>query len=330
MNQDKRPTIIDVARLAHVHPSTASRALRGEGKVRPETVALIRAAAARLGYVPDPVARAFQSGARRPDVVAVVVDGPSFGELSRKAQAFWFSLGMRLMGDLSDHGMWVVQTTAASVESLSQLSVDLFVVLSITQPAALPPGARQIVERGQPTEHAAAAMGHDFAAITRQVCDLLRRRGSRQVALLPLSDHDSISSAAESGYRRWCSAGGWDPIVLEPSGDTEGTRAIAAAAADAGVDGIFCLGGEVQAVFDGIRSTGRSCPDDVQVMAIGNGVLEPLFDPPASAVFLDGDGCGRAIADLAQRVLEGGEFETVDLPWRIVERASTRPVGSQE
>lgn len=56
-----RVTLQDVAREAEVSPITASRALRGERGVAPELVARVRSAVERLGYVPDPAARALAS-----------------------------------------------------------------------------------------------------------------------------------------------------------------------------------------------------------------------------------------------------------------------------
>ena len=51
----------DVAGVAGVSPITVSRALRGERAVDPGLVARVKAAADRLGYVPDPAARALAS-----------------------------------------------------------------------------------------------------------------------------------------------------------------------------------------------------------------------------------------------------------------------------
>lgn len=56
-----RITLADVALAAGVSPITVSRALRGERAVDPELVARVRAAVDRLGYVPDPAARALAS-----------------------------------------------------------------------------------------------------------------------------------------------------------------------------------------------------------------------------------------------------------------------------
>ena len=56
-----RLTLADVAQAAGVSPITVSRALRGERAVDPGLVARVQAAAQRLGYVPDPAARALAS-----------------------------------------------------------------------------------------------------------------------------------------------------------------------------------------------------------------------------------------------------------------------------
>jgi LacI family gluconate utilization system Gnt-I transcriptional repressor len=56
-----RVTLADVAQAAGVSPITVSRALRGERAVDPELVARVQAAATKLGYVPDPAARALAS-----------------------------------------------------------------------------------------------------------------------------------------------------------------------------------------------------------------------------------------------------------------------------
>ncbi len=56
-----RVTLADVAQAAGVSPITVSRALRGERAVDPELVARVQTAAAKLGYVPDPAARALAS-----------------------------------------------------------------------------------------------------------------------------------------------------------------------------------------------------------------------------------------------------------------------------
>ncbi|MBV8618504.1 MAG: LacI family DNA-binding transcriptional regulator [Curvibacter sp.] len=66
-----RATLADVARLAEVSPMTASRALRADASVDPLLAERVRQAATKLGYVPDPAARALAS--QRSSHIAVLI-----------------------------------------------------------------------------------------------------------------------------------------------------------------------------------------------------------------------------------------------------------------
>lgn len=66
-----RPTLAEVARLSGVSPITASRALRGVSTVAPPLVEKVLAAAASLGYIANPAARALAS-ARSHSVVVLI------------------------------------------------------------------------------------------------------------------------------------------------------------------------------------------------------------------------------------------------------------------
>ena len=66
-----RVTLSDVAQSAGVSPSTVSRALRGERAVDPALIARVQAVSSKLGYVPDPAARALAS--QRSNHVAILI-----------------------------------------------------------------------------------------------------------------------------------------------------------------------------------------------------------------------------------------------------------------
>lgn len=66
-----RVTLSEVAAEAGVSPITVSRALRGERAVGPRLIEQVQTAVARLGYVPDPAARALAS--KRSDHVAILI-----------------------------------------------------------------------------------------------------------------------------------------------------------------------------------------------------------------------------------------------------------------
>ena len=93
-----RVTLSDVARAAGVSPSTASRALRRERAVDPALIERVQQATERLGYVPDPAARALAS--QRSDHVAILIPLLSnnlFVDLLEAAQARFRQAGFQTL-----------------------------------------------------------------------------------------------------------------------------------------------------------------------------------------------------------------------------------------
>src|ERR1700749_5280931 len=75
----KRATIRDVAADAGVSIGTASKALNGQGRLRPETRERVAEAARRLGFAPNPLAQALLAG---PTYTVGVIPTDSFGRFS--------------------------------------------------------------------------------------------------------------------------------------------------------------------------------------------------------------------------------------------------------
>jgi LacI family gluconate utilization system Gnt-I transcriptional repressor len=95
-----RITLSDVARAAGVSPSTVSRALRGERAVDPALIERVQAVSDKLGYVPDPAARALAS--QRSDHVGILIpllSNALFVDLLDAAQTSFRAAGYQtLMG----------------------------------------------------------------------------------------------------------------------------------------------------------------------------------------------------------------------------------------
>ncbi len=94
-----RPTLRDVARKAGVSAATASRALRGLGKVRADTRERVARAAADLGYVPDPdlgaVARCRHRGRTRHSSLGIAVVVSELPARSRPVERYILGLTRR-------------------------------------------------------------------------------------------------------------------------------------------------------------------------------------------------------------------------------------------
>jgi LacI family transcriptional regulator len=90
--------LVDIARAAGVSRSTASRALRGEGRVSPETVERVKRVAQSLGYVPDLRASALASKSLNTVGIMLRASERSFyGEIAARIQSGLERRGMDLI-----------------------------------------------------------------------------------------------------------------------------------------------------------------------------------------------------------------------------------------
>jgi LacI family gluconate utilization system Gnt-I transcriptional repressor len=197
-----RVTLDDVAAVAHVSPITASRALRGQANVSPELAARVQEAARKLGYVPDPAARALASA--RSTLVPVLVpalDSRVFVELLEAVHRSLRAAGFQpLIG--------VTHDDAAEEEQL--LRTDLLhrpaglIVTGLERSAA----ARALLEAsGLPCVHVldAPAGGHGVGwsqeAAGHAVTQHLLERGRKRIAFIAARPGLQVQQRAE-GYRR--------------------------------------------------------------------------------------------------------------------------------
>jgi LacI family transcriptional regulator len=119
-----RPTLIDVAKAADVHASTASRALNPEtrGVVSDTTVSRVLAAAKELGYRPHPLARGLRTD--KTLTVGIVVpdlENPLFPPLVRGAEAALGAEGYTLLIGNTDNEQ---EHTEAVISTLVDRRVD--------------------------------------------------------------------------------------------------------------------------------------------------------------------------------------------------------------
>lgn len=99
-----RITLQDVADAAGVSPMTVSRALRGERRVDPALADKVRETALRLGYVPDPAARALASQKSSQVLVIVpLLSNTLFVDLIEAAHKVLFAAGYHLLIGVSHY-----------------------------------------------------------------------------------------------------------------------------------------------------------------------------------------------------------------------------------
>lgn len=205
-----RATLQDVAQAAGVSPITVSRALRGERAVAPELVARVQEAAAQLGYVPDPAARALASS--RSSQVAVLIpllSNALFVDLLDAAQRALLAAGYQTL-------IGVTHYEPAEEEALLRSYL-------LHRPAGLivtgfdrTDEARRLIEgSGVPCVHvmetvAAAgtySVGFSQADAGQAMTEALLARGRRQIAFAA-AQLDPRTLQRSEGYRRALQAAG--------------------------------------------------------------------------------------------------------------------------
>lgn len=99
-----RPTLREVAALSGVSLKTASRALNGEPYVSPETAERVHAAAARLGFRRNAIARDLRAGARAALVGLIIGDlaNPFYARVARGAERRLRTARLALISASSD------------------------------------------------------------------------------------------------------------------------------------------------------------------------------------------------------------------------------------
>lgn len=207
MSDSPRTTIKDVARAAGVHHATVSRALRDDPRIAAATVAKVKAAAAGLGYVPDPMMRALSAyrTSLRPvnfkETIAFlwlehssreVAASPYLRRYIEGARARATELGYRI-----DEFFLPAQKPAALVKVLNARGIRGLVIGLITRVSAthmrLPLDQFAVSAITNAIKHPRLhRFGHDHFGGMRTALHHLKRLGYRRIAYLGAERHERL------------------------------------------------------------------------------------------------------------------------------------------
>lgn len=325
-NHRKRATITDVAKAADVAPSTVSRAFSNPGRVHHQTREHVLAVAAELGYAPNPMARALESG--RTNTFALLVPditNPFFAGVIKGAERAAAAAGQTLvLGDTQENATVEEQL----IDRLGP-AVDGFVLAASRLPddhllraAELNPIA--LVNRAT---RGLACVVADYDAGTRQMVDHLASLGHRSLVFL------GGPPESWSGARRWAGlqasakaarmkAVRFGPYSPTLAGGPAAADAVIAAGATAAVchNDMLAMG-----VLRRLTERGVVVPDHVSVVGFDNIFGADLCSPPLTTLAEHTEDAGsRAVELLSKQAYERiAEPPTLLLPTQLVVRAST-------
>jgi LacI family gluconate utilization system Gnt-I transcriptional repressor len=323
----------DVAERAGVSPITASRALRGVGRVDPLLAERVHAAARALNYVPDPAARALASA--RSSVVVLLVPSLSnlvFMELIEAVHDVLEPAGYQvLIGNTRyDHG--------AQERLLHQYLSHRPSGLLLTR-SDQTDGARVLTDdSGIPhvylmdlSDDGAYCVGLSQRDAGRCVADHLLATGRRRIAFVA-AQLDARTRQREAGYRGALTAAGiYDPdlSLLTPDRSSIGLgaqllRQLFARRPD--VDAIFFNNDDLAqgALLEALR-LGIDVPDQVAIVGFNDLEGSAHLLPRLTTVRTPRAEIGRRAATMLLDLMQGRRVArpALDLGFELIVREST-------
>jgi LacI family transcriptional regulator len=333
VRQNRRPNIRDVAQLAGVAVSSASRVLSDHPDVSPRMRRRVLAAVSQLGYEPDFLAQSLRRGATlSAGFVVRDISSPLLAEIALGAETTLRGRGYSMLVLNSEADP---QLDAEHIRLLERRRVDgllisladeahpdvLAALRALSVPAVL-------IDRdvAEPLNASAVLADHDSGM--RAVVEHLAGLGHRRIGLAAGPLRVRPGRDAVRSFREVCAKLGVEPLVeagafSEAHGQEATERMLAAAAAPtaliAGSNQIF------PGVLRAIRERGLRIPQDVSLATFDDLPLLNLLDPPVDVVRRGPRDFGAIAAELLLKRLDGEEPSSTLVPTVFEPRGSSGP-----
>ena len=330
---DASPVTLEmVAQAAGVSPSTVSRILNGTAVVSEVKKLAVDEAIARLGFVPNPVARGLAGGRTLSiGVVTQAIDSPFYGAALRGVEDELDPAGY---SPLFVSGHWDAHAEAHCIEVLRSRRVDGIIVLTgRTTDAALKTCAKSlpIVVTGR-TLKASGLFSLNFdnfeggRLATQHLIDL----GHRHIAFIAGPEQHADAIERQRGYRAALDAAriAYDPALLVPGEfqEVNGLQAV-----DRLLEGrrrftaIFAANDQMAiGAALGLQRRSLRVPEDISLVGFDDLPTALYAIPPLSTVHQPAYELGRLSASAMLQLLAGAQ-PTAEVPApRFVARESTR------
>lgn len=327
-------SIIDLARIAQVSPSTVSRALQDNPRISPERRAEIQALAERLGYRPSQVARGLVTGRTHTlGVVASDVTDPFVAEVLKGVEGGAREAGYGVLIAMSN------RNPAEEIEAAEVLldhQVDGLIVISSRGPDRY----TRVEARGVPivllnNEQPGPniySVRMDNEAGAREAVTYLHALGHRRIAFVAGPEGGRSSRERLAGYGQGiagCGLEASDALIQQGAGLPEDGRA----AVDAFLrlenppTAVLCYN-DLSAIglLAAAAKAGLRVPDDLSVVGYDNIPLSAYTAPPLTTVEQPKGAMGRAAIEVCLRALSGEAMTDRVLSGQLVLRESAAAV----
>jgi LacI family transcriptional regulator, gluconate utilization system Gnt-I transcriptional repressor len=333
----QRVTMMDVAKLADVSPSTVSLYLRKPEAVSPAAGQEITRAISTLGYVPNLVAGGLAAATSK--VVSIIV--PSirnafFAETVATMQSELVAEGLQVLLGHSEYGE---ENEEALVRTALSWAPAAIVLTGLTHS----PSTRKLIEAsGVPVvemwelgrDPIDMAVGFSHPQVGASAARHLLSKGRRSLAFLGArmqEDHRAAQRA--DGFEKACLAVGTGScrVINHPGAATVETGALLlnrALQQIPGLDGIACSNDLVALglLFECQRQNIK-IPDNIAVIGFGDLDFSASCVPSLTTIRPSGDLIGKEVARLILTSIQGerpeGTSRIIDTGHLLIERRST-------
>ena len=325
-------TLADVARLAGVSAITVSRALNTPDRVAPVTLAQVRDAVSRTGYVPNLLAGGLASNRSR--LVAALV--PTI------AGSVFLDTIQALTETLAEAGYQLMLGQAGYSGAREDALIDAIVGrrpdgIVLTGLLRSPEGRRRLLASGIPVVETwdltptpiDMLVGFSHEKVGAAVADCLHGKGYRDPVVVSADDHRASQRLAGFVGRMRGLGVTEVPSRTTPAPSSLGNGRAALRellASHPQADVVYCSSDVLaQGVLTEAQARGLQVPADLAVMGFGDMSFAQHLHPALSTVHIDGDAIGRQAAIFVVDRIEGRDVGAPirDIGFRLVERAST-------
>ncbi|MEU1862671.1 LacI family DNA-binding transcriptional regulator [Streptomyces gardneri] len=329
----RQSTLDEVAGLAGVSRSVASRVLNNAPHVSRTKREAVERAVHQLGYVPNPTARALAT--RQTGAAALVVSGedpsifadPFFAQVIVGASAALEDADLHLMLCLtaSDRGRRRVE------QLLRSKGADGVMLMALREDDPL---ARMAEEAELPVVFGGRPVGLDprwYVDVdnlggARAATEYLISLGRTRIATICGRPDTEAGRTRHRGYQDAMLAAGLEPYPPAAGDFTEPSGAVAMAALLArhpDLDGVFAASDNMGAgALRTLRAAGRRVPADVAVIGFDDLAVARIAEPPLTTVHQPIEALGREMARMLVALIKGQKPTPLILPTHLVTRAS--------
>jgi LacI family transcriptional regulator len=334
---ERRVVLADVARSAGTSEATASRALKDDPRIGEATRATVRAAALKLGYVPNAAARSLR--ARRTHILGLLLDDladPVHGKVAAgfeeaaaaQGYAVFMMTGLhdlereqRALTAFVEHradGVAVASCVSDPADVFARVPADRVIFVQPDYPALA--GGAEPPARG-------VLRTDDGSGVVATVQHLVER-GYRRIAYV------GPGSGASDTLRRAAAAAALEHLVARPmrfiDAGVDGWRdasSVARELADDPPEAVMCYDDKLAlALLDALRSTRLDVPGDMALAGFDGIPAAHQSLPRLTTVDVPSVEVGRrAVAMLVASARDGAIPASEVMPVRLVIGESTPP-----